>query len=855
VMASLPFGRFRGASQTLTFPYYFLSSKRRRFASIINPMTFISPLRSFFLCISLILISTAFSFAASVSGKITDDNNEPLPGVVAELRNAKDSSLAKVNVTDAKGEFAFANIKEGKYFLKTSLVGFNPYRGEVFNYDGATDKQIAVVKMSVSSIQLKEAEVSAIKPLVEVHSDKTVFNVENSINSTGSTAYELLQKAPGVVVDNNDNISLKGRGGVLVQIDGRDMRMSTEELGDFLKSIQSSDVESIELISNPSSKYEAAGTAGIINIKLKKNKNFGTNGTLTAGYAYGTQTEFSKYNTSLSLNNRSKKFNLYMNYGNNWGTRQSDFYLYREQNPFIFNSATHFRREGLNQNYKAGVDYTINKKNSVGVMVNGNYGDLDGQNNSQNRISHFNSELADSILTSNSDVKIHTNSINGNVNHHFTDTLGHDLATDFDFGSYVGSRNALQPNVYTLGESDSVIAARYYRSYSPSVITINTLKSDYTQNFLKGKLGLGYKLSFVKTDNNFGFYNILNGLEEYDTTRSNHFVYTENVYAGYVNYQRTIKKFDIQAGVRMENTASEGVLKGATSNPEDKDVKRSYVDFFPSGGVTYNANKTNTVGLTYSRRIERPNYQELNPFEYKLDELSYRKGNPFLNPQYSDNFSLSHTWKFAYTTELGYSRTHDFFAQITDTIPGGKSYITSKNLATEEVKSINFNASAQPAKWYSIYLNAGLYNQKYDADFGNGKTINSSVTSFNLYAQNTIKLPKDVSLEISGWYNSSGVWGGAYVTDPQGSMDLGLQKKLFKDQGTLKLSYTDVFLTAPWNSHNIYAGIVILAHGNWESQQFRASFSWRFGNRQMKTGRARQTGSDEEQKRIGGGGD
>ena len=142
-----------------------------------------------------------------------------------------------------------------------------------------------------------------------------------------------------------------------------------------------------------------------------------------------------------------------------------------------------------------------------------------------------------------------------------------------------------------------------------------------------------------------------------------------------------------------------------------------------------------------------------------------------------------------------------------------------------------------------------------DADFGGGKTINSSVTSFNAYAQNTIKLPKDFSLEISGWYNSSGVWGGAYVTDPQGSLDLGLQKKLFNEQGTLKLSYTDVFETAPWYSHNVYAGIVILAHGNWESQQFRASFSWRFGNKQMKGTRQRKTGSDEEQKRVGGGGD
>jgi len=257
--------------------------------------------------------------------------------------------------------------------------------------------------------------------------------------------------------------------------------------------------------------------------------------------------------------------------------------------------------------------------------------------------------------------------------------------------------------------------------------------------------------------------------------------------------------------------------------------------------------------LIYSRRIDRPNYQELNPFEFKLDELSFRKGNPFLNPQYSDKIELSHTYKYTLTTSVGYSHTRDFFAQITDTIGGGKSYITSRNLATEDVLSLNVSASLQPAKWYSIYFNAGGYNQAYDADFGNNKTIHTSISTFNLYAQNTIKLPKDFTFEVSGWYNSGGIWGGSYINDQQGSLDLGLQKKLFQDQATLKLSYTDVLNTAPWNSRNVYAGIVIRAHGNWESQQFRASFTWRFGNKQLKGMRQRITGSESEEKRIGGG--
>ena len=206
-----------------------------------------------------------------ITGKITGAENEMLTGAVAELRNSKDSVLARVAVADAGGEYVLDNVKPGEYYIKTSFLGYLPHTTKPFNYDGTSAKLMPEIKMEATAVTLKSAEVTAIKPLVEVKSDKTVFNVENSINATGSTAYELLQKAPGVTVDNNDNITLKGRGGVMVQIDGRPARLSDSELADYLKSVQSTDVESIELISNPSSKYDAEGTAGIVNIKIKKN--------------------------------------------------------------------------------------------------------------------------------------------------------------------------------------------------------------------------------------------------------------------------------------------------------------------------------------------------------------------------------------------------------------------------------------------------------------------------------------------------------------------------------------------------------------------------------------------------------
>ena len=704
-----------------------------------------------FLCFSAI---HSFGQNRNIIGKIAGNNGEGLIGAIAELRLVKDSTLSKAAAADINGTFVLENIKAGTYYIKASFIGYNVFKTESFSFDGTADMNFPSIKLSESSIQLKSAEITGIKPLVEVKADMTVFNVENSINSTGSNAYELLQKAPGVVVDNNDNIALKGRGGVMVQIDGRPSRLSETELADYLKSVQSTDVEAIELISNPSSKYDAEGTAGIINIRLKKNKNYGTNGSLTAGYAYG---EEPKYNTAITLNKRTRKFNIYTNYSNNFGKRYNEFFLYREQRPYIFDQSSLSTREFMSHNYKAGIDYTLNKKHSFSIMANGNYNTSDVIQKNRNTISDFTTHKADSILKSNQTAEQTGNNINLNLNHHFMDTLGNDLSTDFDFGYFDSDRDNFIPNEYILPEVETPLSSTYFRSLMPTTITIYSIKSDYTKKFKRGKLGVGFKVAIVETDNTFNFYNIENGIQLLDSSRSNHFVYTENVNAAYANYQYTIKKLEFQIGLRVENTQSEGDLKSETS-ADDKNVKRDYTDFFPSAGITYNVSPSHATSLVFSSRIDRPNYQELNPFENKLDELSFRKGNPFLNPQYSNKIELSHTYKYATTISLGYSVTEDFFAQIADTIPGGKSFLTPRNLATEEVISVNISTSQQPTSWYGVYFNGSIINQAYDADFGEGRTINTSFVSANVYAQNTFKLPKGYTFELSGWFNSGGVW-------------------------------------------------------------------------------------------------
>ncbi len=661
-----------------------------------------------------------------ISGLVTDENKIPLVGATVLLLNEADTSLAKANVTDDKGMFIFNDVKKGNYRTKSTMIGFEPHWSLILGKDQTSEVVLQTAVLISVSTSLKEVSISGIKPMIEVKPDKTIFNVENSLNSTGSTVYELLQKSPGVVVDQNDNIFLKGRGGVRVQIDGKESKLTMNELADLLKVMQSSDVTAIELISNPSSKYDAAGTGGIINIKLKKNTNFGTNGSLTTSYAVGL---YSKYNTSLTVNHRENRFNAYGTYSDNWGKKRSYINTDRIQNGLEYDQESVTIRDGLNQNYKAGIDFYVHPKHTLGILVNGTYSDYTRTTESSTVISNPNGNEINSILTAQTKNDGLLNNFNIDGNYHFADTLSNVLDVDLFYGHYYSNGDIYQSNTYSypVGDED----AFYNKNLTPTTITIYTGTVDFSQNLLKGKLGYGYKLGIVNTDNTFDFYNIYNDVQSLDTNRSNQFNYNETINAGYVNYQRSVNKVDFQLGLRTEYTVSEGDLNSLI-NINDNNDKRNYLDFFPSAGITYNLNQKNVFSFIYSSRIDRPNYQELNPFEFKLDELTYRKGNPFLNPQYTQKIELSHTYNYALTTSVGYSNTSDYIAQITDTTEGNKSFLTPKNLANEEVLSLDLSISQQFKKWWGIYANAGIKEQHYIADFGNGRKIDEAVVSYNL---------------------------------------------------------------------------------------------------------------------------
>lgn len=793
--------------------------------------------------------------AQKISGNVKDEQGAAVSQCTVSLLSAKDSSVLKLEVTNKEGNYSFQTAT-GKYLVTISHVGYQKYYSAVFEVTG--DMAIPGIKLQKVAENLQGVTVSSKKPLIEVKADKTIMNVEGTINAIGNDLMTLLRKSPGVLVDKDDNLSLAGKNGVQVYIDGKPTPLSGADLAAYLKNIQSSEVEAIEIITNPSAKYDAAGNAGIINIRLKKNKTFGTNGSFNAGYNVGY---YSKYNAGLSLNHRNKRINVFGNYNYNNNMNRNRFFLTRELADTLFDQASVMKMDNESHGFKTGLDYFINKRHTLGVLINGNFSDNNFTNDSKTSIEYMPTGVVDRLLIANNKTVAERNNVNFNINYRYTDTSGRELNVDADYGLYRTKSDQLQPNFYYTPDGQTKTNEFIYRFISPTDIDIYSIKADYEQNFKKGKLGLGFKSSLVNTSNNFGRYDVMGNTQSLDLDRSNQFDYEENINALYVNYIRPLKGAMIQVGVRMENTNLTG--KSYPLNPDgtvNKNVedgfKRNYTNLFPSAAITFNKNPMKQWSLSYSRRIDRPAYQDLNPFEFKLDEYTFQKGNINLRPQYTNSISLTNTYKYKLNTTLTYSHVDDVFTQLVDTTEKSKAFMSKKNLATQNVVSLNVSYPFM-YKSYTAFVNLSGNYSHYKADFGGGsRVINLDVFTYNIYMQHSVKFgkKKEWTAETSGWYNSPSIWGGTFKSKALWTLDAGLQKVIFKGQGNFKVSVSDIFYTMKWKGESNFAGQTTIARGNWESRQLKLSLSWRFGNSQVKAARQRKTSLEDESKRTQGGG-
>jgi hypothetical protein len=794
--------------------------------------------------------------AQTITGTVIDEKGKTLSGASVSLKKLKDSAVAKLAVTNSSGRYEFPSMQAGNYFIQVSFVGHEQKSSPSFEFNGNDNVTAPEVALTKATNNLKEVTVVARKPVIEVRADKTILNVEGSVNAVGQDALELLRKSPGVLVDRDDNLSLSGKNGVQVYIDGRPTPLSGKDLSDYLKTIQSSQIEAIEIITNPSAKYDAAGNAGIINIRLKKNKSYGTNGSVNAGYNIGI---YPKYNAGLALNHRNKRVNVFGNYNYNQNHNESFMNIYRRQLDTLFDQKGTMTFRNKSHGFKAGLDYFLNSKQTIGIMVNGNLNENSFANYGRTPITYLRTGVVDRILIADNRSTGERTNLNFNGNYRYADTSGRELNVDADYGIFRLDNNQFQPNYYYDPSGENLINSRIYNMIAPSDISIYTLKADYEQNLKKGRLGLGAKVSYVNSDNDFQRYNVMPSFKNLDTLRSNQFQYKENVNAIYANYNRPFKGFMIQAGLRIENTNSEGISNGYSGDAGyvkyDSSFKRNYTDVFPSASITFNKKPTSQFSITYSRRIDRPAYQDLNPFEFKLDEYTYQKGNTQLRPQYTNSYGLTHTYKYKLTTTLNYSHVNDVFTQLIDTAEKSKSFITKKNLATQDIVSLNISYPFQ-YKWYSVFANLNTYYSRYKADFGTGRKIDLDVVAYNFYSQHSFRFGKGWTGELSGFYSSPSIWQGTFKSKEMWGVDAGLQKTILKGSGTVKASVSDIFQTMRWGGVSDFTGQYIKAGGGWESRLFKLHFTYRFGSTQVKAARQRKTGLEDENKRVGsqGGG-
>lgn len=800
---------------------------------------------------------------STISGKVNDQQNKPLQGATVSLLKSKDSSVVKFTATNKNGDYEFVINKAGAYLISVTSIGYS--KGYSKSFEFAEDKPVALppLTLAASAKDLNAVVVQSKRPLIETKLDKTIVNVDASPTNAGATALEVLEKSPGVMVNNDGGISLRGKQGVIVMIDGKQTYLSATDLANLLKNMPASALDQIEIMTNPSARFDASGNSGVINIKTKKGQAGGFNGSLMAGASTsiyrldGNTYLMPRSQNSFTFNYRKNKLNFFGNYNPNFFRGRNTMTIDRKFTTDGVASGssdqvTKFKFGNNNQNLKLGLDWYSNKKNIFGMVVSGFV-----FNGRPMPVTISNTRKPDGSLSSKmisqTDNDVSFKNFTGNLNwKHTFDTTGRELTADFDYVRYSNvSDMTLATDFYN--SANQYNGSLLLRGHLPSNISIYTFKSDYVRPFKNGKLEAGIKNSFVN-NNNLVDYNRLIGDKWLADNRSNHFIYDENINAAYISANKQIKKWNLQAGLRYENTIAKGYQV-----TNDSTFKRNMNGLFPSAFTSYAINKNNSVTLTYSRRITRPNYQDLNPFTFFLDSLTYRVGNPFLLPQYSNNMELSYAFKSKFIFTLNYNNTNDVISQILRQrkIPGKIeeiTFLTAENVAKFRNIGLSITAPITLAKWWNTNLFTNIYNNRYEGVYEN-EPIEVSYTSFMVNLTNSFTLGRGYTAEISGFYRYKGV-DQLTVIEPLYQMSFGAQKQIIKGKGTLRFNMRDPFGWQRFIGVNKYGDVDMRFANRPDTRQVSASFSYRFGktNQQAPPPRRRSSSSQDEQNRVGSGG-
>jgi hypothetical protein len=800
-------------------------------------------------------VLTSFSLAAQPTGQITglilDEKNTPIELATVLLKSTADTLIHAAAYTEADGSYRFEALPPGNYFVEAGFVGYTRQQGPPVTV-GAAPFSYPQLQLQPDAALLEQVTVTARTQFVERLADRTVINPEALITNAGANALEALEKAPGVQVYDGGDIRLKGRSGVAIFIDDKPTYLSGAELESYLRSIPSSSIKQIELMPNPPAKYEAAGNAGVINIITKRNKAPGFNGNASLAY---TQGRYSRSNNSLNINLNRRKVGLFLNLSAGHRNFFQDLNIYRAytrtdgdpsssfaQNSFI-------RPKSQSWNTRLGFDFYLNEKTTLGLVVRGLANPSSNQTDNVAFVTRPDGALLNVVLADNAqDASFQNTTYNLNLRRNLGNQ-GSAIIMDADYVAYRSNADQFFQN-FVFDWNGNLSYADTINGSLPSDISILAAKVDYSRPFQNGlKMEAGLKSAFTQTDNEAAYTTTKVGVTFTNYDLSNRFLYDEWIHAAYINFSKTLGPIDFQAGLRVEHTRLEGAQLGNEIKPGSR-FTRNYTEPFPTFFVNWRMDSLdqNTLSLSYGRRIDRPFFQDLNPFISPLDRFTFYTGNPNLLPTFSHNLSLTHSFKGRINTTLNYSKTLDGINETLEII-NEIYYSRPGNISTNESISLSIDATLPVGKWLTIiaYAEGGhlsykspIYNQQLDA---------GSYYGFFSLAE-TFKWGQGWSGELRANYNTNVLYAQLFIKS-FGTLNLAVAKKLLNDACTLKLSANDILYTrrADGIINNLER-----TEAAWDSRLdtrlLTLSLSTRFGQNTSNRQRFNGSGSEEEQRRI-----
>jgi len=800
--------------------------------------------------LSIIFLLCVFSNSYSqnkLRGKVIDDKNKPVSFCALALLNASDSTIAKGSITNEDGIFTFENIKPGNYFFKISNFSFRDTITSPIRIDSLSDITIDPIILKSGIVNLNEISVTAIKRPIEFKNGNITVNVEGSPLASGNSAYDLLLKLPGVVVDNGV-ISIQGKQGARVLIDDRMQQFSGTQLMSILKSISASSIEKIEILKNPPVKYDASGNAGIINIVTKRIKLTGFSGSANLSCQqgfYGTQI------AGLSLNYKGRKITFFSGFNVNNDIHRNLNHFERTLSDGMRTTSLDQRSAekdgGLQANIFAGVDWYINSKNTIGIRVE----DMPG---STNRVRIGSTSISDSSLgyrnlAFSGSVPNVWNVIYTNLNaEHLFDTVGTKLKFNADYyGPFVDIYGGAYKNNFYNSNGLGAIPPQNFQNDNTLIFSTLLTRLDFEKKFKKNfSLEAGAKGSFQDMQSDYKLAVLNNNTGEYltDTNFTNKFTYKEQILAAYVNLQKQIKKVSLQFGLRAENTDIHtlSITNGIA-------YTREYFNLFPTVSVGYNKNDKHNFQLSYNRRIDRPDYNSFNPYRFFYGNLlSQGKGNPNLFPSYTNNFEISHNYKGSIGNSISYSRSNNFIFYYPVQNTKDKTTISTwGNLQTFENYSYSLFLQKDIKKWWTLSLNVTAFYFSFNG-YINGIKYTNAAPACYAYASNTLILPKNIKIELNALYLSPWLNASNFIK-PRWSFNFAIKKTFFKDKMDFSIGINDLFFTMISRSNSIYVtSQTYKTTVSWDTRRFVTSLSYNFGKVKVQQ---RDVKANEEKKRLG----